>query len=141
MSGFTLRFPSSPASVAPARAALCDYAREAGFFGASLSDFETAIGEALANAVEHGHREGSFFTVRARATRGTFEVEIADNGRGFRDGADGGRVRPPSDSPRGFGLFIMRSLMDDVAFADGGTVVRLTKRLPATLDLDEERGA
>ncbi len=86
--------------------------------------------EACTNAIQHGHHADAGQTVRL-----TFEMEedsliitIHDHGEGFDPGvAD--RLPPPDLlATRGRGIYIMRSMMDQVDFGPGpGTTVRLVK--------------
>ena len=138
MSAYRASFPSSYSSVAVARHALVHFARWAGLSGDGLEDFETAIGEALANAAEHGYRQGSEFSVRAEVRDDELSVEIADGGPGFNGWNALETVKPRSQSPRGFGIFIMRKLMDRVEYAERGTRVSLTKKLPKQLARQRE---
>ncbi|HWZ88348.1 MAG TPA: ATP-binding protein [Polyangiaceae bacterium] len=128
MARYHARFENAVASVGLARRALVQFAQCAGLEGAGLEDFECAIGEALANAVEHGERG---FTVTAEIVRGTLGVEIGDGGHGFQGWNELGELRVRSQAPRGFGIFIMRSLMDRIEYSEGGSKIRLFKRLPA----------
>ncbi|WP_307849196.1 ATP-binding protein [Micromonospora sp. U56] len=63
--------------------------------GVGTSDVEAvliAVGEACANAIEHGYQfaPGATVTVRGRLRAGRLEVEVADSG-GWREvGVDGG---------------------------------------------------
>jgi len=96
-----------------------------------------ALREALVNAMLHGHG----FDAR-RAVRVEIQVDsgkaiivtIRDQGPGF-DPASVPDPRTPENVRRshGRGVFLMRQFADVVAFSfppDGGTVVRLEKRLP-----------
>ena len=95
--------------------------------GQTLVDFEVAIGEALANAVEHGGGDSLLVSCRRDADR--IVVDIKDEGTGFA--ADRIRVtRAPSGAPRGYGLFIMHKIADEVEILDGGTRLRLVKKIP-----------
>jgi anti-sigma regulatory factor (Ser/Thr protein kinase) len=91
-----------------------------------------AFGEALANAVEHGSSAGGDLSIRVQRISGdgqfaTLEIEIADEGSGFVE-----RPHPPIPDltgSRGFGIYIMRAVMDTVEYHDGGRRVILSKRL------------
>ncbi len=98
-----------------------------GFSSDEVSDIRLAAGEALSNAVEHGatHRS-SGFSVSCLFRNDELTIEIRDNGEGFTQ-------MPSDDMPleqrnRGFGIFLMRRLMDGVHFDRNGTLVRLTRR-------------
>jgi anti-sigma regulatory factor (Ser/Thr protein kinase) len=122
-------YPQSSKAVGQARREVVAFARTCGFSGQSLADIEVCVGEGLANAVEHGHRGESGFEVSVRRSARELIVEIKDNGRGFDHGTARSH-RPPVESLRGFGTFIMRELMDDVCYSEFGTRLRLLKRLP-----------
>jgi anti-sigma regulatory factor (Ser/Thr protein kinase) len=98
-----------------------------GFETPDLGDIEVAVGEALANAVEHGTRDLGFITVTCSYGGDGLLVEIRDEGTGF-DHAAGARRDPRSI--RGFGISLMRSLMDDVRYLASGNVVQLFKAGP-----------
>jgi serine/threonine-protein kinase RsbW len=96
-----------------------------------LTDLAVAVAEALSNAAVHGHGLDSRRTVRvAVATSpGCAVVEVSDSGGGF----DSGAVSDPTDPsrhliPRGRGIFLMRRLVDEVAYNAAGNTVRLTVR-------------
>lgn len=94
-----------------------------------------ALSEALSNAILRGNGEdpSKAVVVRARVDRVGLVLEIKDEGDGFDLEECLNDPRAPQNLLRedGRGLFLMRSLMDDVErFDDGGNVVRLTLRRP-----------
>jgi serine/threonine-protein kinase RsbW len=125
---FRARFPNTRRAATFARRSLIAHIAAYGYPDGDLADIETALGEALANAAEHGHRSDTGFGVRAFVERDRIVIEIQDEGGGFRSAAT--TPKPAHDAPRGFGIYLMRHLMDEVDFDEGGTRVRLTKRLP-----------
>jgi anti-sigma regulatory factor (Ser/Thr protein kinase) len=125
---FRARFPNTRRAAAFARRSLVAHLAVYGFPAGDLADIETAVGEALANAAEHGHRAETGFEVRVHVENDRLVIEVEDEGAGFRSAPPG--PLPAHDAPRGFGIYLMRHLMDDVAFDERGTCVRLTKRLP-----------
>jgi len=130
MKEFCADFPSGVEGVGRIRRAVVQFAQCCGIDRSTLSDIEYAIGEALANAAEHGHDEGAFIFVKAMLDGGALIIEIKDSGRGFANWKDTTHKKPVSTSPRGFGIFLMRSLMDEVEYSQGGTCIRLVKFLP-----------
>jgi serine phosphatase RsbU (regulator of sigma subunit)/anti-sigma regulatory factor (Ser/Thr protein kinase) len=85
-------------------------------------DITLSASEAAANAIEHAYGGSeSDFTVTCEEEAGEVTVTVRDHGR-WRT------TRPPGG---GRGLSIMRKLVDDVEIDsdEGGTVVKLTKRL------------
>jgi anti-sigma regulatory factor (Ser/Thr protein kinase) len=123
------RYPSKFASVSKARREITSFARSCNLLSGDVSDIALAAGEACNNAAEHGHVMGGHFTVACSYDNGEFSIEVADEGCGFDPSGKGECVDPESLGMRGLGIFIMRSLMDDICFTMNpwGTCVRLTK--------------
>jgi len=96
-------------------------------------DVEMALREALANAVLHGNQQdaGKRVYVHCRLELcGELSVIIRDEGTGF----DPNNLADPVDSANltsthGRGIYLMRALMDDVRFEQGGTEVHMRKSL------------
>ena len=94
-------------------------------------DIELALQEALLNAVIHGNREDPFkrVYVRLRCTAdGDVQIRIRDEGAGF----DFASVPDPTTPEHllcrhGRGIFLMRALMDEVSFEQGGRIVYMRK--------------
>jgi len=93
-------------------------------------DIEVALYEVLANAVIHGNHEDPERQVRVSCRCGTDEISIIvrDEGQGF----DIGEVPDPTapeniSSTHGRGIYLMRTLMDEVHFEGGGAVVYMRK--------------
>ena len=124
---YTASFPADPQHVRSARAAVTTYAQLCGFSGPELIDIELAAGEALSNAVEYAGGSDRTFSVRCDCKNGELRIEIHNAGSRFRVPR---RVLEvvPNERNRGFGIFIMRRLMDEVNFARDGTRVRMRKR-------------
>ena len=136
---FWARFPNTRRAAAFARRSLIAHIAAYGYADGDLADIETAVGEALANAAEHGHRTDTGFEVRVSLERDRIVIEVQDEGSGFAlAGADA--LKPSHDAPRGFGIYLMRHLMDEVHYDERGTCVRLTKRLPTTRQHGAGRG-
>jgi serine phosphatase RsbU (regulator of sigma subunit)/anti-sigma regulatory factor (Ser/Thr protein kinase) len=103
-----------------------------------LNALKTAISETSMNAIEHGNRAQPELDVSISVRRSTEAVivEIADFGRGQQKPAE----TPDLDlklaglqTPRGWGLFLVKELVDKVEeFNDGDRhIVRLTMRISA----------
>jgi anti-sigma regulatory factor (Ser/Thr protein kinase) len=89
-------------------------------------DVITAVGEALANAVEHAYRGSQISDVSLRArldADGTLAVDVID----------GGRHKPVVQQiDRGFGLRIIRSIAQSIELdAADGTALRMFFKLSA----------
>ena len=121
-------FTGDRKNVPLARNAIASFARICGFTADEVDDIKLAAGEALSNAVEHGVSDRSNgFSVRCQFEDEELSIEIRDNGRGF-EAVDVRDATPIEQRNRGFGIFIMRRLMDAVQFDRNGTMVRLTRR-------------
>lgn len=113
-----------------ARRALRTFAATCGFHDTPLADVENAAGEALANAAEHGNGEGSAgLDVSATFDGDRLVIEIDDHGQGFDAAAVLARPAPDAAGYRGFGVFLMRTLMDEVAYSERGSRIQLVKHL------------
>jgi anti-sigma regulatory factor (Ser/Thr protein kinase) len=115
-------FPCSPIGARQARCAVRTFVR-AWLSGRDLNDFEAAIGEVLANAVEHSR--GEKIAIECYFEAGKVIAEIRDRGCGFPTPA---AIEAPQDGAlRGYGLFIVHRLLDEVEYLDGGRMLRLVK--------------
>ena len=98
----------------------------------SEGDIEIALREALTNAVVHGNRENpnKHVEIICRcAVDGAVDITIRDEGDGFDSSSIPDPTTPENRMyPHGRGIFLMRSLMDDVRFEDRGTVVHMRKK-------------
>lgn len=121
-------YTSDIRNVALARQAIAGFASESGFSEDAVSDIRLAAGEALSNAVEHGSETPDRRIIVECALRNDeLTIQIHDSGSAFVEPSDRSSVEP-DDRGRGFGIFLMRRLMDEVSFARNGTVVRLVRR-------------
>ena len=94
-------------------------------------NLRTALAEALGNAIRYGTGEDPARVVRVRVELGRDYVRIyvVDDGRGF----DASRLPDPTlpdsvEREYGRGLFVIRHLVDDVAFNEKGNGICLTLR-------------
>jgi serine/threonine-protein kinase RsbW len=101
------------------------------------ADIEMALHEALANAVIHGNGENSCKRIYVACRcylDGEVSITIRDEGRGF----DSSAVLDPTFLENllfthGRGIYLMKTLMDEVSFEEGGAVVMMRKNSNATL--------
>ncbi|RMF65010.1 MAG: ATP-binding protein [Calditrichaeota bacterium] len=108
-----------------------------GFHHSRIEDLKTAVAEACTNAIEHGNQLKKNTTVLVTLTMGrkSLEVNVKDQGGGACDRA----VAPEIDrqvegreEPRGWGMFLIRHLVDEVEFKKtpaGGNVLRMVIRV------------
>ncbi len=97
-----------------------------------------AVGEALANAIEHGASAGDI-RVTIEIEKHLISARITDEGQGFRDVPVGFTPLPETYAERGRGIPIMQRCVDqcEVTSAPGsGTIVSLGRfrREPASAD-------
>jgi anti-sigma regulatory factor (Ser/Thr protein kinase) len=115
---FHHRLSPAPDGTARCRAELRRWLRTIGASDTEEYDILTATGEAIANAIEHPLRASrSLVVVTAITEDGVVQVSVRDCGRWQPN-----RQRPDG----GYGLTLMRSLMDTVNVLpdqDGTTVV------------------
>jgi anti-sigma regulatory factor (Ser/Thr protein kinase) len=137
---FQARFPSTKRAAAQARRTFIGRIAALGYASEDLADIETAVGEALANAAEHGHSRNGF-DIRAYVDDQHVVIEVKDDGAGFAGSLEAIGKLPPSDAPRGFGIYLMRQLMDAIEYEERGNYVRLKKRLPAAGAMTDESAA
>lgn len=123
---FEIVLPNSPAAAVLARRQLVAFIKHLGLKRAFIADFESAVGEALANAVEHGNANQGSLRVEVRLTEAGIEATVSDNGSGFSPRLNAVE-RPKAMSPRGYGLFLIQALVDAVEFRDGGKTVWFSK--------------
>jgi serine phosphatase RsbU (regulator of sigma subunit)/GAF domain-containing protein/anti-sigma regulatory factor (Ser/Thr protein kinase) len=119
-------FPAHSDHLAAARSALREWLNRLGIAPDRAVDILVATGEAVANAIEHGHRDRLHGTVhlRASAAADRIHVTITDTGAWKAPDAE-------PDPVRGRGVALMRLLMDDITLetGDAGTTVHLSARI------------
>lgn len=111
-------------------------ARGMGFSDDRIEDLKTAVAEACINAIEHGNQlsESTTVGVTLSAADSTLTVSVHDNGTGV------GKFPTPDmdakilreEPSRGWGVFLIHNLMDDVSFEsikDVGNVVHMAIHL------------
>lgn len=126
---FRVAFASDIRNVAKARKGIAGFAEACGFVREAVADIRLAAGEALSNAVEHGGDSPTRMVIVECSFDGSaLAIEVRDDGPGFPAPSDRARVEPDCRG-RGFGIFLMRRLMDEVSYSRNGTVVRLVRRL------------
>lgn len=94
-------------------------------------DIDLALHEALANAIVHGNRRDArklVFVVCRCTIDGEVSIRVQDQGQGF----DVDTVADPTTTnnrllAHGRGIYLMKTLMDEIWFEQGGAVVCMRK--------------
>lgn len=97
----------------------------------SERDVEMALREALANAIVHGNQQDprkSVYVACRCTTDGEISITVQDEGQGF----DADSVPDPTAPEnrllaQGRGIYLMKTLMDEVRFERRGAVVHMRK--------------
>jgi serine/threonine-protein kinase RsbW len=128
-----LSLPAERISTTQARAFVRRTAHDAGFGPESLADIELAVGEAVTNAVLHGHsRSGpTTISVLVEFSHPGLTVEVRDNGSGFDPGQIHQADYADAEAQTGRGLMLIRALMDHVELRRdrSGMTIRMERRL------------
>ncbi len=107
-------------------------AKKMGFTEDRIQDLKTAVSEACLNAIEHGNKMDTSTKVGITLTAGEsrLQVSVKDDGKGID------QVPTPSieskikgeDKARGWGIFLIKSLVNEVTFEKspaGGNVTKM----------------
>jgi serine phosphatase RsbU (regulator of sigma subunit)/anti-sigma regulatory factor (Ser/Thr protein kinase)/transcriptional regulator with GAF, ATPase, and Fis domain len=121
-----ISFPAHVNELSRSRAALRNWLTQTRADPDRAHDMLVAAGEAVANAMEHGHRDSpeGIITLRATALVDQVRMTVVDTGSWKPP-------QPAADPHRGRGITLMRALMQDVAiYPDAtGTTVQLFARI------------
>jgi serine/threonine-protein kinase RsbW len=129
---FELRVPSVLGCEKVAMDFAASVAKAMAFPADRVEDLKTAVAEACTNAIEHGNKMDASTKVGVTLTvvDGRLQVDVEDEGHGI------GTVQTPDietkmageDNRRGWGVFLINSLMDEVTFEstpEGKNVVKM----------------
>jgi len=129
-----LEFPSSVGYVRHAVAEVVEACERLAFAGSRATlNLRVALGEVLANAILYGNDEdaGRLVRIDADLSPGAAVVTVTDEGSGFDPTAILDPTLPENrDRSHGRGLFLLRTLADEVSFNERGNAVTLTVRSP-----------
>ena len=97
------------------------FAKNLGFTRERIEDLKTAVAEACLNAMKHGNKmqTDARVIVVMNHTDDSFQVEVWDKGEGFSQfpkDPDIERIINHMDPMVGFGVFLIRKLVDQVEF-------------------------
>ena len=127
----SIKLPSKSEYVSIARLTASVLANNMGFNIEDIEDIKVAVGEACNNAIIHGRNDEDQFAITFTVNATHFVCEVIDQG----DGIDLDQYEEPDlNNPKvgGLGIFIMKSLMDQVDFdtdREKGTIIRMVKTL------------
>jgi anti-sigma regulatory factor (Ser/Thr protein kinase) len=119
-------FTADVRHMGPSRAALRNWLNQAGVANDQIQDMLVAAGEAVANAIEHGHRNrpDGLISLRAKAVADGLQVSVVDTGVWKTPHQVAGEYR-------GRGISLMRCLVQDLSIQsnDMGTTVHMYLRI------------
>ncbi|ABW17579.1 ATP-binding protein [Alkaliphilus oremlandii] len=133
MDEFKLTVPSKPEYVGVIRLTLAAIASRVGFDIEKIEDMKVAVAEACTNAIIHGcHCEhGKNFNIDFVSTEEKLTILVYDDGEGcYLDNIEEPDLTKPKEG--GLGIFIIKSLMDDVEIKSEkgkGMMIKMIKYL------------
>jgi serine/threonine-protein kinase RsbW len=126
-----LRIPARPEWVALARLAAATVANRLRFSIEEIEDVKLAVAEACTAVIQH-ERHGEFIQLTCEALSESLRVRVHDSGRHGVQPADGQRMNFDEARIAGLGVFLIRTLMDEVSYdvhPQLGTDLLMVKRL------------
>ena len=104
-----------------AMASSASFAKMFGFSPARIEDLKTAVAEAAVNAMQHGNkgRADARVSIRMNLENDTMYVTVTDDGEGIKKiypKPDIDRIIDNLDPAIGFGIFLIKQLVDEVDF-------------------------
>ena len=122
--------PSEVTKISPFVDKLMLLLRNCGCVPEGVSDVEIALREALANAIIHGNHEDrkKHVHVICRCEPDQVSIAVKDEGSGFDiDTVPDPTAQENIGSVHGRGILVMKAVMDEVRFEEGGAVVHMRK--------------
>jgi serine/threonine-protein kinase RsbW len=129
---YSITIASHPDQIQKIEALAEQYAKELSFSQDEMDSLAIAVTEVVANAIYHANKQdpNKSVTVRFEVSDTTLTIRVIDEGEGF----ELDNIQNPLDPENlmkesGRGIFIVRTLMDDVQFHfhSNGTEVVLVK--------------
>ena len=126
-----LSIPNKPEYVSVIRLTVTAIANRMGFDIEKIEDIKVAVAEACTNAITHGRNEIDNFNVEFSIEEEKLTIAVCDNGKGCATNC----IKNPDLTllnEGGLGVFIIKSLMDDVNINSDlgkGTTITMTKFL------------
>jgi len=135
---------SEPGNERFALARVAEKAAALGLSATRLERLKTAVAEAAMNAIEHGNRSRPEIPVDVEVTQRGDDIIVAISDQGGGTPADFGGLEEPDlalkldgrQSPRGWGLFLIRNLVDAMEVTTDGSrrTIWLTMRTGTSAD-------
>lgn len=131
MDKIELTLPTKPEYVSLARLTIASVANTMGFSIGDVEDLKVAVSEACSNALSHSQNKQESYDLSYQIGHKKLEFTVSDKGMGFEPDS----VIPPDLGGQqigGFGLFIIKSLMDGVEIVSkkgSGTSITMIKNL------------
>ena len=126
-----LSIPNKPEYVSVIRLTVTAIANRMGFDIEKIEDIKVAVAEACTNAITHGKNDVDNFSVEFALEEEKLIITVCDNGIGCATNC----IKSPDLTllnEGGLGVFIIKSLMDDVSINSDlgkGTTITMTKFL------------
>src|SRR5690625_4002561 len=136
-----MRFPAKAEYVGVIRLSISGIASRMGFSYDDIEDLKVAMSEAVSNVVTHAYNDEGEVTIGFGVYEDRLEVMVADSGGSFDlqkikdDIGPYNKDNEEIDNLRegGFGLFLIKALMDKVEINNKyGVIVLMTKYLERT---------
>ena len=130
-----LRVPSRPEWVALARLAAATVANRLRFSIEEIEDVKLAVAEACTAVIQH-EAHGEFIDVTCEALADLLRIRVRDSGRQGVARAQAPNMNFDEARIAGLGVFLIRTLMDEVSYdvSPQGTDLLMVKRLTGPTD-------
>jgi len=120
--------PSEPGNERLALARVAESVQGLGLSDSRLEKLKTAVAEATMNAIEHGNGNRAEIPVEVEVTQAGDEIVVAISDQGGEAHPGGGAADEPDllqkldggQSPRGWGLFLIRNMVDAMDITTNG---------------------
>jgi len=120
--------PSEPGNERLALARVAESVADLGLTDSRLEKLKTAVAEATMNAIEHGNKNHAEIPVEVEVTQNGDEIIVAISDQGGDSAVGGGAAEEPDllkkldggQSPRGWGLFLIRNMVDAMDITTNG---------------------
>ena len=120
--------PSEPGNERLALARVAESVRGLGLPDGRLEKLKTAVAEATMNAIEHGNKNRAEIPVEVEVTYNGAEIVVAISDQGGDSITGPGDAEEPDllkkldggQSPRGWGLFLIRNMVDAMDITTNG---------------------